>query len=317
MTINRPPIYDFESPNSTSVNPQPAPGVPTSPTPSVTTSGTGTSPGTGSRVTSNPGGAPPPKNYKSALQIKSFLLRPSLTSHFQCWFNPPKKVRDITNYNGNADFYSISCTEASLPGSSIITNEVNDDYTGVTERLGYRRQYDNTVDFTFYVDASTLNGGYNVINFFEAWMRYAMGETSTAADGNYNYRVRYPDGDGKPDSTDTGYRTEIFINKFERDFNGNYLNYTFVKAYPVSVASMPVSYDSSQLLKCTVSFTFNRYILASRAYAPESEPTPSTPPGVPKKPEYYGPGLPGEQANELRRGLLEDFIVRQQNNPLF
>jgi len=111
--------------------------------------------------------------------------------------------------------------------------------------------------------------------------------------------------------------TEIFINKFERDFNGNYLNYTFVKAYPVSVASMPVSYDSSQLLKCTVSFTFNRYILASRAYAPESEPTPSTPPGVPKKPEYYGPGLPGEQANELRRGLLEDFIVRQQNNPLF
>lgn len=309
MAINRPPIYDFENePNAIPFNPKPALGVPVVPSPSVQSSGTGKSPGTGSRVTSNPGGAPPPKNYKSGLEIKSFLLRPSLTSHFQCWFNPPTSVKGITNYN--ADFISISCTEASLPGSSIITNEVNDDYTGVTERLGYRRQYDNTVDFTFYVDASTLNGGYNVINFFEGWMRYAMGETSTAPDGNYNYRVRYPDGD-------SGYRTEIYINKFERDYNGNYLNYTFVRAYPVSIASMPVSYDSSQLLKCTVSFTFNRYILASRAYTPESEPAPSTPPGVPKKPEYYGPGLPGEQANELRRGLLEDFIVRQQNNPLF
>ena len=47
---------------------------------------------------------------------------------------------------------------------------------------------------------------------------------------------------------------------------------------------------------------------------------PPTPPGVPKvpqKPEYYGSGLPGEDANTLQRFLTEDYIVRQQNNPLF
>jgi len=136
-------------------NPQPAPGVPAVPTPSIQTSGTGKSPGTGSATSSNPGGAPPPRNYKGAFEIKSFLLRPALTSHFQCWFNPPASVRAVTNYND--DFISISCTEASLPGSSIITNEINDDYTGVTERLGYRRQYDNTVDFTFYVDGLLID----------------------------------------------------------------------------------------------------------------------------------------------------------------
>lgn len=276
-------------------NPQPAPGVPIPPTPSVTTSGTGTSPGTGSYYSSfKPGGAPPPENYKSAYEIKSFLLRPALTSQFQCWFNPPPKVREITNYNGNEKFYSLSCTDASLPGSSIITNEINDDYTGVTERLGYRRQYDNSVDFTFYVDGGSLNGGYNVINFFEAWMRYAMGETSDAVDGNYTYRVRYPDGDGDPNSTDTGYRTEIFINKFERDFNGSYLNYTFVKAYPISVASMPVSYDSSQLLKCNVSFTFNRYTLKSRIYMPKIEPFQETAIGVPFNNPQFGIDTMGE-----------------------
>lgn len=274
MTINRPPIYDFENEqNARPYNPTPASGVPAPPTPSVTTSGTGTSPGNGSASSSTGTGTPPsPQNYKSAYEIKSFLLRPALTSHFQCWFNPPQPVRKITNYNGNEDFYSISCTEASLPGSSIITNEINDDYTGVTQRLGYRRQYDNTTDFTFYVDGGVLNGGYNVIMLFEYWIRYAMNETSDSQNENYNYRVNWP----------INYRSpEVFLNKFERDFNGNYLQYTFIQAYPVSIASMPVSYDSSQLLKCTVSFTFDRYIIRPRKYIPESEPRPQSANGVP------------------------------------
>jgi hypothetical protein len=191
-------------------------------------------------------------------EIKQKLLRPALTSHFRCWFNPPD-ISDIRKYyleGGNT--ISLLCSDASLPGSSVLTNEINDDYTGVTERLGYRRQYDNTTDFTFYVDHATLNGGYNVIRLFEAWIRYAMGETSEAPDANYHYRVRYPDGN-------TGYRNEMFVQKFERDFLGNYLEYTFVRAYPIAIASMPVSYNASELLKCTVSFTYNRYILKSNA----------------------------------------------------
>ena len=192
-------------------------------------------------------------------EIKQKLLRPALTSHFRCWFNPPD-ISDIRQYyleGGNT--ISLLCSDASLPGSSVLTNEINDDYTGVTERLGYRRQYDNTTDFTFYVDHATLNGGYNVIRLFEAWIRYAMGETGEAPDANYHYRVRYPD------EPKIGYRTEMFIQKFERDFLGNYLEYTFVRAYPIAIASMPVSYNASELLKCSVSFTYNRYILESNA----------------------------------------------------
>lgn len=241
---------------------------------------------------------PPEKVYNST--IKARLLRPSLTSHFQCWFNPPNFIRKKTNYN--AELISLSCCEASLPGSSILTNEINDDYTGITERLGYRRQYDNTTDFTFYVDADNLNGGYNVIVFFEEWMRYAMGETISVEDDNYSYRVEYPDSNiNKPD---TGYRTTVLLNKFERDFKGDYLQYVFIRAYPSSIASMPVSYESSQLLKCTVSFTFNRYVLRRGLYTPEVEPTPSRAIGIPGQnlPVIndingnafpLGPGIPG------------------------
>ncbi len=206
--------------------------------------------------------------------IKQKLLRPALTSHFQCWFNPPNISEIRQYYLSGGETITLLCSDASLPGSSIITNEINDDYTGITERLGYRRQYDNTTDFTFYVDHGTGNGGYNVIRLFETWIRYAMGETSEAPDSNYHYRVRYPDGDN-------GYRSEIFVQKFERDFSGNYLEYTFVRAYPIAISSMPISYNASELLKCTVSFTYNRYILKSKANQLESEPGQTTANEVP------------------------------------
>ena len=149
----------------------------------------------------------------------------------------------------------MSCSEASLPGSSLATHEINNDFTGVTERHVYRRQYDDRADFTFYVDHN-----YNIIFFFENWMSYIVDEQYTNRDGtqnkgietlNYNYRVNFP----------KNYKTEIYIKKFEKDYTGRILQYRFINAYPISITSMPVSYDSSQLLKCTVSFTYSRYIV--------------------------------------------------------
>jgi len=54
------------------------------------------------------------------------------------------------------------------------------------------------------------------------------------------------------------------VTKFERtgkgnSYEGSTLIYNFVNAFPISVSSMPVSYDSSSLLKCTVSFSYIRY----------------------------------------------------------
>jgi len=212
--------------------------------------------------------ASPPPSVKRITEIKSQLLRPSLTSHYQCWFNPPNEVRghlkDKRNYNYNGEFISLSCCEASLPGSSLLTNEINDDYTGVTERLAYRRQYDDRADFTFYVDHGRQDGDYNIIWFFENWIAYIANEqvlnnNDDISDSNFFYRFKFPDGNG---GDRQGYRSPaLYITKFERELQGTYLEYRFLKAYPISINSMPVSYDSSELLKCTVSFTYNRYLL--------------------------------------------------------
>lgn len=267
-------------------NPQSAPGVPQSSTPK--TSGSGESRGNGNQSSSSGFNWATPRRVSND-EVISRLLRPALTTHFECSINPPS-IPEIRKYyydNNSGSVFNLLCTEASLPGSSILTNEINDDYTGVTERIGYRRQYDNQIDLSFYVDHGTFNGGYNVIRLFEAWMRYAMGETEEAPDKNYNYRVRFPDGPN-------GYRSHIYITKFERDFQGNYLQYGFVQAYPISIGSMPVSYDSSQLLKCSVSFAYNRYVLKSFANSPSEQGPqgPQLPQLIPGIPPIFDPKNP-------------------------
>jgi hypothetical protein len=244
--------------------------------------------------------------FNPTSELISKIMRPALTSHYAVYINPTviqskesgkdrviKASTFFQNRQANIDeeLLTLSCSEASLPGSSLATHEINNDFTGVTERHAYRRQYDDRIDFTFYVDHD-----HKIIKFFETWMSWIVGEDqfSNQSNENFSYRVKFP----------KEYRTDIFVQKFEKDYT-NYSEYTFVGAYPISITSMPVSYDSSQLLKCTVSFTYIRYFMNNSVSLVSTS----------SIPEFQGPGLPGEQANELWRGLREDYINRIQNDP--
>ena len=43
--------------------------------------------------------------------------------------------------------------------------------------------------------------------------------------------------------------------------NSAQLEYEFVRSYPRSITSMPVTYDGSSLLKCSVQMTYMRYVV--------------------------------------------------------
>jgi hypothetical protein len=209
--------------------------------------------------------ATPNPSKKSVSDIKSVLLKPALTSHFLVYIKPPSDATKFFQDNGASpvspeDKLILLCSDANLPGSSFTTHESNNDFHGTTERFAYRRIYDDRIDLSFYVDATD----YFSIRFFEAWMKYIAyesisGYTQTKRPGtkesNFYYRFKYPDGAG-------GYRNNsaLSIVKFERDYNKKMV-YEFIKPYPISIQSMPVSYDSSSLLKCTISMTYIRYIL--------------------------------------------------------
>ena len=191
---------------------------------------------------------------KTIQKIKNNLLNPALTSHYGVEIGVPDALRRmLPNAGGQQSQLNLLCSDAVLPGSNLATMEINNNYTGVTERVAYRRVFDDRINLTFYVDAEN----YLPIRFFEAWMSYIMneGRNGDTYSPSHNYRVRYPDGGN-------GYTaTGLKVTKFERD-NKNELIYDFVRSYPISVNSMPVSYDASNLLKCTVSLTYLRYVVA-------------------------------------------------------
>ena len=209
---------------------------------------------------------------KTVDQVKRNLLRPALTSHYEVTIGlPPGFDKVMTNafgYSaiaGHQNQLNLLCSEATLPGSSLATTEINNNFTGVTERHAYRRVFDEVIDLTFYVDAEN----YLPIRVFETWMAYITGEQygpkgseKEVRSNSYFYRMRYPDSSpGYNGYTATG----LSVTKFEKDYHPDYspvvLEYQFVKSFPISITSMPVTYNGSDLLRCSVGMTYIRYVV--------------------------------------------------------
>ena len=237
--------------------------------------------------------------------LKSRILKPALTSTYVVNITPPSDLNFLTvrarslgisadDPKERYDLLTIPCTEASLPGSSLATNEIIDDHTGVTDRHAYRRLYDDRITLTFYVDYEK----YYIIKFIESWMAGIVNEQSTNFyNGSYNYRVNFPN---------DYYANSFSISKFEKNYGsstgelGNILQYDFIHAFPISIDSMPLSYDSSQLLKCSASFSYSRYFIKG---AKETIP-------VQKNPN--APAQPGLNS----RATAADYLKNTNNNTL-
>ena len=50
-------------------------------------------------------------------------------------------------------------------------------------------------------------------------------------------------------------------NKGNMTYGGSQLEYSFVRSFPRSITSVPVSYDGSSLLKVSVQMTYLRYVM--------------------------------------------------------
>ena len=140
------------------------------------------------------------------------------------------------------------CSDASLPSSSLATGEVRSDFMGIPQEFAHTRLYTD-IDFTFYID-----NDYSILRIFEGWIDYVSSGSSNEIDelsDNYYRRMRYPD----------SYKTQsMFISKFEKDY-GKQLDYMFINAFPKLTTAVPVSYGGADILKVSVSFNYDRYIV--------------------------------------------------------
>ena len=201
--------------------------------------------------------AGPRPNKVNTSTIVNRFLKFSQTSVYRVKVQPPFGVQNFMNRQGRAFDYGndgrdieFLCTEASLPGTTLATHDVTADYMGVTEKMAYRRIYDESIEMTFYVDKK-----YNVIEFFDGWIDFISGVGRNGVREDYKstaigYRMSYP----------REYKSNIYVTKFEKDLRDNQLQYTFVDAFPTSINSTPVTYAESDVMRYNVSFSYVRYV---------------------------------------------------------
>ena len=144
-----------------------------------------------------------------------------------------------------SDNIGLLCSDAVLPGSAMATVNTAGDYQGVIERFAHTRNF-TEVNFDFYVDTE-----YKSLRFLEHWMEFISSGSGVDPSGDsYYFKMRYPD---EYKSNDTR------IVKFEKN-HFQFLEYRFVGLFPKAINSTRVSYQNSQVLKATATFSFDRYI---------------------------------------------------------
>ena len=106
--------------------------------------------------------------HKTVDDLKSTILSPSLTPYFEVQFPVPDFLSNLrTGSNSPYNYLTLLCTEAVLPGNNLITFNVDNDYTGVTEKMPHRKVYDQELQLTFYVNSG--ENAYYPIRFFESF----------------------------------------------------------------------------------------------------------------------------------------------------
>ena len=144
-----------------------------------------------------------------------------------------------------SDNIGLLCSDAVLPGSAMATLNTAGDYQGLIERFAHTRNF-TQVNFDFYVDNE-----YKSLKFLEHWMEFiSSGAIADPSSDTYHFKMRYPD---EYKSNDTR------VVKFERNYS-QFLEYRFIGMFPLSLNSTRVSYQNSQVLKATATFSFDRYI---------------------------------------------------------
>ena len=56
---------------------------------------------------------------------------------------------------------------------------------------------------------------------------------------------------------------ELYIYKFEKESTSG-LTYQFIRTYPTNINTMPITYGDAQVLKCTVSYSYVRYVMSQK-----------------------------------------------------
>ena len=200
-------------------------------------------------------------------KIKSTVARPSLDTFYEVNFSfggenltSPwlKTLSGIgKRRTQGTDFkqkMKLMCTQAEIPGTSFVESSVTGHHQGITEAFPNLRNFP-PLDLVFYVDADHV-----ILEVFEKWMTYINPIFDSGIRDNSAFtRFNYPE----------DYKETIHVTKFERDtfiresrnasYQSSMTSYEFRNAWPIDLSSMRVAYGDSNVLRCNVKLSYDRF----------------------------------------------------------
>lgn len=196
-------------------------------------------------------------------EVKSLLTNVAQTSHYEVRFGglPSELIRYLAKRSVGRRFTvedaGLLCFNAIIPTARLASGNVTGNYMGITEKFAHTKMY-NEMTLEFYVDTRYRN-----LKFIESWVDFiASGSTNpigivnekpAISENNLNYfvRMQYPQ----------EYKSNLTkIYKFDRDYRTE-VEYNFVGLYPFQINEIPISYENSQVMKMSVQFYFDRFII--------------------------------------------------------
>jgi len=179
---------------------------------------------------------------------------------------------DLASNEDVGDYLRLFCSEAVLPGSSLVNKEVPGLRQGIMTQVGVmRKMTDLTLTFFSQKD-------YFTNDVFNAWMEYisptrlrngSFGNDTRLRrnDKNSFRRLKYPD----------EYKCEIEITAFSNDiFKMNErleepqvqtvqipssITYYVQNAFPINIVAAPLAYGNAQLIKTSIVFKFDNFFV--------------------------------------------------------
>ena len=196
------------------------------------------------------------RKRKKISEFRSTISKVAQTSHYEVSFTAlPNDLMKYLNSKGvDRNFITreagLLCSSASLPGSSLGTMDITGNRMGVMEKMAHTRIF-SEIQLEFYVDKE-----YKMLKFMEHWIEFiTSGSEENISDDGYYYRMRFP----------SEYKCNtVKIMKFDSDYK-NEIEYNFVNMFPINLFSVAVQYGSSDTLKMSTSFNFERYIPGKRS----------------------------------------------------
>lgn len=197
----------------------------------------------------------------STLDIRDSLGRVSLDALYQVTFSFGKSRTWLEgdepgkNRTQGTDFkrkMSLLCTQAEIPGTSFTTDLAVGHHQGIQESFPNLRNFP-PLNLTFYCDADMV-----ILEVLERWMSF-INPVKNKRDYAAFSRFEYPE----------DYKEILHITKFERDtfikesrsasYQSSMTSYEFRNAWPIDLSSMRVAYGDSNVLRCNVKLSYDRF----------------------------------------------------------